>query len=141
MPKLLPFRKNITNSSGFTLVELLVVISIIALLSVVGLVVFTNVQKNARDARRNADVEAISTALEAHYGDTGCGATANSYCAVETTWFAGGGGIPQDPQGGVYQGVDAVVDGATTYKICTDLEADGKEATAAAEDFCRTQQR
>ncbi len=39
------------NKKGFTLIELLIVIAIIAILSTVGMLVFGNVQKNARDAR------------------------------------------------------------------------------------------
>lgn len=52
------------NQKGFTLVELLVVIAIIAILSVIGLTVFTGVQANARDARRKADIDAIAAAIE-----------------------------------------------------------------------------
>lgn len=48
---------------GFTLVELLVVIAIIAILSVVGVTIFTNVQENARDAKRRSDLHAIANAL------------------------------------------------------------------------------
>ena len=58
--------KNLPQSKkGFTLVELLVVVAIIAILSVIGITVFSGVQKNARDARRRADVDAIATAIEA----------------------------------------------------------------------------
>ena len=51
MKKFLPKLK--TNPLGFTLVELLVVVAIIAVLSVIGITIFTGVQKNARDARRH----------------------------------------------------------------------------------------
>lgn len=60
MKKLLP------ASKGFTLIELLVVVTIIAFLAVIGAAAFGNVQKNARDAKRRADVDAVSKALEAN---------------------------------------------------------------------------
>lgn len=56
--------KELDKNKGFTLVELLVVVSIIAILSVIGLTIFTSAQKNARDARRKADIDAIANAIE-----------------------------------------------------------------------------
>lgn len=49
---------------GFTLVELLVVIAIIAILATVGFAIFNGIQKNARDARRKADIDAMAKAME-----------------------------------------------------------------------------
>lgn len=91
MKKLLP--KTLNNPQGFTLVELLVVISIIAILSVIGITVFGNVQRTARDARRKADIDAISKAMEANYNTANCVGT---YCALLATFFANGQ-IPIDP--------------------------------------------
>lgn len=68
---------------GFTLIELLVVISIIAILSVIGLTLFSSVQKSARDARRKMDIDAIAKALE--IAKTGTG-----YVTIDGTSFAGG---------------------------------------------------
>jgi len=86
---------------GFTLVELLVVISIIAILSIIGMVIFTGVQKNARDAKRRADIDAIVKAVEVNYGRF----TPGKYprlCQVSPTptydcnqWFSGS--LPKDP--------------------------------------------
>lgn len=57
------------HKKGFTLVELLIVISIIAVLSVVGLVSYTNFLKNSRDAKRQSDIKFIQSALEQYFAD------------------------------------------------------------------------
>jgi prepilin-type N-terminal cleavage/methylation domain-containing protein len=49
---------------GFTLVELIVVISIIAVLTAVGVVSYGGVAKKSRDSRRMADLEKYRVALE-----------------------------------------------------------------------------
>ena len=58
-------------SRGFTLVELLVVMAIIAILSGVGLNSLTSAQQKARDAKRKGDLKSISKALEAFLNDYG----------------------------------------------------------------------
>lgn len=55
--------------TGFTLVELLVVITIIAILSAVGFTSYTTFVKNARDARRESDLKFIQSALEQYFAD------------------------------------------------------------------------
>lgn len=52
------------KSSGFTLIELIVAISIVAILSVVGFSVFSNTQKNARDSKRMTEIDALTKAIE-----------------------------------------------------------------------------
>ena len=79
------------NQQGFTLVELLVAIAIIAILAIIGLTVFTGLQRGARDATRRSDVQAISKALEANYSTTG-----GAYTNLSTSMFAGGS-MPVDP--------------------------------------------
>lgn len=58
------------RARGFTLVELLVVISIIAILSVVGVVVYSGVTKSAKVARAKLDTESIKKAYELNYDPT-----------------------------------------------------------------------
>ncbi len=60
----LPLKKGEVFEGGFTLVELLISISIIAILSVVLSISFSNAQKNSRDQRRIADLKAIQNAAE-----------------------------------------------------------------------------
>jgi prepilin-type N-terminal cleavage/methylation domain-containing protein len=52
------------RNSGFTLVELIVVITIIAVITVVGTVSYGATSRKARDSKRVADVEKIRIALE-----------------------------------------------------------------------------
>jgi len=59
------------TKSGFTLVELLVSITIIMVLTVTAVVNYGNAQKNARDAKRKADLEKIRVALELYKQDLG----------------------------------------------------------------------
>ncbi len=55
---------------GFTLIELLVVISIIGILAPFIVASFTSAQQKARDARRKADVDALTKALELAKSDS-----------------------------------------------------------------------
>jgi len=52
---------------GFTLLEMLVVIGIIAVLVTLSITSYTTVQKKARDAKRKSDLKAIQNCLEQHY--------------------------------------------------------------------------
>src|SRR3990167_4965724 len=120
MKKLLP--KSINNPKGFTLVELLVVISIIAILSVIGITVFTGVQKNARDGRRKSDLEAISKALEVNYNSS----TGAYPAALSTTYFSSGI-IPTDPKGASSPYVSSMT--TSNYTLCASLETSTGNAT------------
>lgn len=56
-------------TKGFTLIELLITISIIAILSAIGLVSYSIVMKQGRDAKRQSDLRSIQSALEQYYAD------------------------------------------------------------------------
>ena len=51
---------------GFTLIEMLVVISLIGILSALSLVSFTSAQKQARDVTRKSDMKQYQTVLESY---------------------------------------------------------------------------
>lgn len=55
------------RNKGFTLIELLVVIAIIAVLSAIGLTVYSAALKAGRISKRVQDLKAIQTALELYY--------------------------------------------------------------------------
>ena len=59
------------NESGFTLLELLVVMVIISTLAVIGLRTFLRSQMRGRDAKRKNDLEQITRALEMYRSDKG----------------------------------------------------------------------
>ena len=117
------------HKKGFTLVELLVVISIIAILSVIGVTVFTGVQKGARDARRKGDIDAIAKAYEVQN-------SSGRYVALTSTAFASGA-IPKDPTKGDYFNYLAA-DGSG-YKICASLDNNPNSYcnTSATNCFCK----
>lgn len=62
--------KNIKRN-GFTIVELIVVMTIIMIVTVVGIVSYTGATKRARDSRRISDMEKIRLALEMYRQGTG----------------------------------------------------------------------
>lgn len=65
--------KKIKNKNAFTLIELIVSITIIALLTVVGIVSYGPFNKKSRDSRRMTDLENIRMSLELYRqgeGDT-----------------------------------------------------------------------
>ena len=69
-----------TNTRGFTLVELLVAVGIIGVLASVSIVSINSVRAKARDAKRVADVKTLQNALETYASDN-----SGQYPAAEDT--------------------------------------------------------
>ncbi len=98
---------------GFTLIEVLVSITIVAVLMGVGLVSFRSATVSARDARRKADIETVRQALVLYRSDTGCyprrsGANlSTNYTNMVTTLSTVVGSqylsspLPQDPKNSI----------------------------------------
>ena len=83
-------------SRGFTLVELLVVISIISLLSSLVFSGLNNAKIRARDAERQSDMNQIYKALNLYFDTYGClPTTSGSTCGT-----ASGGAYSQSENGG-----------------------------------------
>lgn len=104
---------------GFTLVELMIVITVIAILATIAVVSFTRVQKQARDTKRKGDVRAIATAMQAYFTER------NSYPATGAelvpTYIPA---LPIDPTGDTLATYSYSVVGATNiFTLCTQMEA------------------
>lgn len=69
------------NKKGFTLIELMVAISIVAILSTIGIVSYTQAQRVSRDSRRKQDLRSIQGALEVYRITNG------SYPSLADTWY------------------------------------------------------
>lgn len=61
-----------SNSRGFTLIEVLVVVALLAILAVAGLVGWNIQTQKARDAARKSSLQQLSGALLSYYDDFGC---------------------------------------------------------------------
>jgi general secretion pathway protein G len=68
---MLKLRKRISSEKGFTLVEIMIVVIILAILAGVALVSFGGLDAKAKDARARADMRAIATALKGYRAMTG----------------------------------------------------------------------
>lgn len=119
------------TSKGFTLIELMVVVSIMAILLVIGISFFANViQKSARDARKKADIDAIAKVYETKFP------TENKYIALTADDFANKA-IPTPPEGGSYECIAGPDSGCKPpltgegFKVCATL-ADGTTS------YCRS---
>jgi len=82
------------NRSGFTLVELIVVIMVITTLLTLGITSYTTVQRNARNTERKTDLKDLQVALEGFrvenglYPDT-CNTAVTSCVFASSQWWSG----------------------------------------------------
>lgn len=114
---------------GFTLVELLIVIGIIAVLVAVGVFGFTNLNKRGRDARRRVDVANIAQALDQYYLINDQQYPTDSSCAGVETYIASGV-LPVDPFENAdptysYSLVNSCNVAGTEYCVCALMEIAG----------------
>lgn len=119
------------RQKAFTLIELLVVIGIIGLLASIVLVSVSGVRARARDAKRQADLKQINTAMELCFDDPTCGGAPSSYPTWPANTVMGTGTatsigsylrVPQDPLNqGNYQ-YRYYFGSSTAYCIAVQLE-------------------
>lgn len=115
------------QNSGFTIVELLIVISIIAILSSIGMTIYQSVNVKARDGIRKQDLNTLATTLEIYFQNksqypkvTTCETdpeTSTFYQAIKGYISQG---VPKDPttqEAYCYLSQDGL-----DYSICAKLE-------------------
>ena len=70
------------KSRGFTLVELMIVVAVIAILATLALTGFRTAQASARDTQRQQNVKGVQVALECYFSENG------EYPAIVSQWDA-----------------------------------------------------
>lgn len=93
------------KKSGFSLIELLVVTTIIIVLATIGVVSYRTASRNSRNAKRKADLEVMRQAMIMYRSEEGAYPSGN-FASVKTTLENGGyivdGSEISDPQGNDY---------------------------------------
>jgi prepilin-type N-terminal cleavage/methylation domain-containing protein len=113
--------------NGFTMIEILVVTTIIAVLTAIGSVSYASVTKKSRDSKRKSDVEQIRAALEMYRADNGnyingSGAATSILSVLVSSFYMPK--IPVDPKNVEYGYTGTNCVGATChgYTVQTTLE-------------------
>ena len=142
------------RKNGFTLVELLVVVSLIGVLATLVLANLTSGRSRGRDAQRKSDLRQISTALRLYYNDRGgypannvsgqilgCGSLGTSACDWGSQWEVSGTTYMQtlakDPlpdQSYKYEADSA--DDSFVLSSCLENQSDDKGVTTTDTSWC-----
>lgn len=108
---------------GFTLLEMLVVIGIIAILVSIGFASYSTAQKKARDAKRKSDLKTIQTAFEQYYSICGyvyptpvAGTTAPTSISCSSPATIIMNAVPVDPKSNSQYTMTQVT--TSDYSIC-----------------------
>jgi prepilin-type N-terminal cleavage/methylation domain-containing protein len=115
-----------SETKGFTLIELMVAITILAVLATIGLTTYTKAQQTARDGKRKDDLRSVATALELYYQSQ------NPHVYPATGWSAMSTAldtdfinqIPTDPINSSPYQYAYTSSSSTTYDLCARLEND-----------------
>ncbi len=140
-------RQSKVKNLGFTLVELLVVISIIGILIALSIFGIQGARESSRDARRKTDLELIRSGLEIYKSDCGnypvgtyttnwpsqiVGDGTPASCAVTNVYFS----PPTDPTS-PNRYYRYYSDGVT-YELCSSLEQGSGSQSCGGSTSCGT---
>jgi len=89
--------RSISRRSGFTLIEILIVIAIISILSSVAIVGLPKIGGKGRDARRVSDMRQVQTALELYFTKNGNYPNVSDWAGLSGALTGAGIGINQVP--------------------------------------------
>lgn len=114
-------------SLGFSLMELLVAVSIIAILVSVAVTAYSTGQKKARDNRRKGDLKEVQNGFEQYYADNK--GSYPSSCSLTATYLPNG--MPTDPKTGTaYTAVTGWSSCSTSiFCVCAGLEGETNAVT------------
>ncbi len=121
------------KQSGFTIIELLIVIVVIGILATLVITTFSGIQRNARNRAREADVNALHSQVEYYYGQNSKYPTLANL--NEATWRSDNlKGLDaealKDPSGTASTLVSAPVANAYSYVVTpTDCNNAGTDCT------------
>src|SRR5437868_6306230 len=113
--------KKIEN--GLTMIELLVVMSIVAVLAAISFVMVRNAEMRAHDAQRKQDLQKIKVAFEDYYNDKSCYPAADSLSQCgKNTLSPYLKSIPCDPQTRTAYIYAPMANRCEGYRVYTELE-------------------
>ncbi|MFA6005036.1 MAG: type II secretion system protein [Patescibacteria group bacterium] len=118
------------SKKGFSLLELLVVIGIIAVLLAIGAASYSSIQRKSRDAKRRGDLKTLQQSMEQYYAVCGnlyptvfpgTGVNTAIVCAASALTILPTGQIPFDPKDGTAYDCSGTCDN-TQFTLCADAE-------------------
>lgn len=138
--------------SGFTLMEIIIVMALIAVLTIGVLASFTASLKKSRDGRRKSDLRVMQNSLalynnsfnqfpanDVDFNILGCGVSGITVCPWGGIWQAGSQvlmkKIPNDPLVSRSYRYERVTTESYQLKTCLEYKSDG-QCSATVEDWC-----